>query len=139
MVPLTALKEMGTILVDLHGQHSHQSLLRPEQHLYLLDEFGDEELMKVKQQMIALIDRREEIRKKLNERGITPQERERRLEMLRFQRDEIKDASISADEENSLRERLLVLDNMEKLLSTVNRAYNQIYGNDGDLPAVLDT
>ena len=40
---------------------------------------------------------------------------------------------------NSLRERLLVLDNMEKLLSTVNRAYNQIYGNDGDLPAVLDT
>jgi DNA repair protein RecN (Recombination protein N) len=139
IVPLTALKELGTILVDLHGQHSHQSLLRPEQHLYLLDEFGDEELLKVKQQMIGFIDRRQEIKKKLNERGISPRERERRLEMLRFQRDEIHDASIAADEENSLRERLLVLDNMEKLLFTANRAYNQIYGNDHDLPAVLDT
>ena len=39
-VPLTVLKEIGDHLVDLHGQHEHQSLLRPETHISLLDEFG---------------------------------------------------------------------------------------------------
>ena len=58
--------------------------------------------------------------------------------MLRFQRDEISAASLSIDEEKSLRERLLLLDNMEKLLSAVNRAYTQIYGNNNHVPAVLD-
>ena len=76
------------ILVDLHGQHSHQSLLKPERHLYLLDEFGGDPLLKIKRHMVELINRRQKIREKLNEHGISPQQRARQLEMLRFQRDE---------------------------------------------------
>jgi len=138
IVPLAVLKELGMILVDLHGQHSHQSLLKPERHLYLLDEFGGDPLLKIKRHMVELINRRQKIREKLNEHGISPQQRARQLEMLRFQRDEISAASLSIDEEKSLRERLLLLDNMEKLLSAVNRAYTQIYGNNNHVPAVLD-
>lgn len=130
LVPLGTLKEIGSVLVDLHGQHSHQSLLKPEQHIFLLDEFGDEELRKEKQSLESLFELWQKVRQKLKSRGISPEERTGQLELLRFQRDEILKAAISPGEEESLSQRLLLLNNLERLLSMANRAYSEIYGGE---------
>ncbi|MDO9533750.1 MAG: DNA repair protein RecN, partial [Bacillota bacterium] len=79
-----------------------------------------------------------QIKRKLKERGVSPEERTRQLDFLKYQRDEILEASLSVDEEESLRQRLLLLDNMEKLISAINNAYSEIYGGEADSVSVLD-
>lgn len=138
-VPLTTLKELGNYLIDLHGQHSHQSLLKTERHLFLLDEFGDLELIQTKQELQKLYDRRQKVAEKLNYLGASADERLRQLELLRFQRDEIMSASVSAAEEQELSKRLSLLDNREKLLQVLNKAYNDIYGGESSSISCLDT
>lgn len=128
IVTLGTLKEFGSALVDLHGQYSHQSLLKPEQHLFLLDEFGDAGLLNAKKQLADLFAAWEKVNKKLKKLGTTPEERARQLELLHYQSDEIVEAALSAEEEETLGQRLQLLNNMEKLLAMANRAYNEIYG-----------
>ncbi|MGI6309039.1 MAG: DNA repair protein RecN [Dethiobacteria bacterium] len=135
IVPLSILKELGSALVDLHGQHSHQSLLRPEKHLFFLDEFGDEELLNVKYRYQEIFHRWRGMQKKLKSRGSSPEERKRKMELLAYQRDEILAASLCPEEEESLKQRLLLLDNMEKLHTMANRAYFEIYGGENALQA----
>jgi DNA repair protein RecN (Recombination protein N) len=138
IIPLASLKDVGNVLVDLHGQHSQQSLLKTEQHINVLDEFGDSELLDEKRKLADLYDHFLQKKKKLKERGVSPEERTRQLDFLKYQRDEILEASLSAEEEESLRQRLLLLDNMEKLISAINNAYSQIYGGETDSASVLD-
>ncbi len=94
----------------------------------MLDEFGDQELLKEKKRLGVLFDGQEKVKRKLKTLGTSPQERARRLELLRYQMDEIVEAALSPDDEENLSQRLLLLDNMEKLLSMANRAYSEIYG-----------
>ncbi|NLJ55925.1 MAG: DNA repair protein RecN [Firmicutes bacterium] len=134
-VPLSLLKELGSVLVDLHGQHSHQSLLKPEKHLFFLDEFGGRELLNIKHSYQETYRRWQQVQKKLKVRGASPEERKRKLELLIFQRDEILEASLTAAEEESLQQRLLLLNNMEKLHTMASRAYFEIYSSDNALQA----
>ena len=139
IVPLFLLRELGSALVDLHGQHSHQSLLKPEKHLFLLDEFGDEELLKIKRRLQETFHRRQSVKQKLKAKGGSPAEREKQLELLAYQRDEILSASLCPEEEEELKQRLILLDNLEKLSATASRAYFEIYGGENTLQApVID-
>lgn len=139
IVPLFLLRELGSALVDLHGQHSHQSLLKPEKHLFLLDEFGDEELLKAKRRLQETFHRRQSVKQKLKAKGGSPAEREKQLELLAYQRDEILSASLCPEEEEELKQRLILLDNLEKLSATASRAYFEIYGGENTLQApVID-
>ena len=130
IVPLGTLKELGNVLVDLHGQHSHQSLLKPERHFLLLDEYGGDELLTEKKRLAELFANWERVRQKLKSLGISREERARQLELLRYQSDEINKAELNPGEEETLSRRLLLLNNMEKLLSMANRAYAEIYGGE---------
>ena len=130
IVPLGTLKELGNVLVDLHGQHSHQSLLKPEKHFLLLDEYGGDELLTEKKRLAELFANWERVRQKLKSLGISREERARQLELLRYQSDEINKAELNPGEEETLSQRLLLLNNMEKLLSMANRAYAEIYGGE---------
>ncbi len=138
IVPLAVLKELGSYLVDFHGQHTQQSLLKPEKHLFLLDEFGGEGLLKELHKIEKFYNKLQKTKEKWQSLGVSLEERERRLEFLTYQRDEIKDAALSAEEEENLLQRVLFLDNMEKLLSVSNRAYHELYSGDSVTTAVLD-
>ena len=118
----------------MHGQHSHQSLLKTEQHLFLLDEFGDKELSDAKTHYQQLFSHWQEIDKKLRFLGKNSEERKRQLELLSHQYKEIMDASLSAEEEEILNQKLTLLDNLEKILFIVHSAYTDIYsGNENSL------
>ena len=137
-VPLVTLKELGSMLVDLHGQHNHQSLLKTEQHLLLLDEFGDQDLVEAKAAYTQIFTLWQAKSKKLQSLGKNAGERKNQLELLSYQYDEIMGAALSQEEEENLTGRLYLLDNLEKILSVVQDAYTEVYSGTGGAAPIID-
>lgn len=139
-VPVSFLKEIGKYLVDLHGQHQHQSLLRPEEHLELLDSFGGEEINASRHKLEELFAKKQELKKELAELGSSSAERERRLDVYEFQVNEIRDTNLQAGEDEDLAAREKILANAEKLWSLTAGAYTDLYAgsDDASSEAVID-
>ncbi len=124
-VTLSALKQVGEHLVDLHGQHEHQSLLRTETHILLVDDFGGldgmvGEFQSVFQRLKDLTTRLEELRHR--ERQL----REKR-DFYQFQIQEIDAVGPRAGEEEDLDAELRILENAERLFSSTAKLYEQLY------------
>lgn len=110
--------ELGKKLVDLHGQHAHQSLLYPENHLRLLDAFGGEELIQAKNEYLKLYDTWQGLKRRLNKVIQKSLERKKRKELLEFQLEEVHRAELKEGERELLeteREKLLNADALYKL------------------------
>lgn len=129
-VPVSLLKELGQHMVDLHGQHQHQSLLRPDQHLELLDSFGSDRIFSTRSELAELYRRRQNLKKELSDLGDTGSERERRLDVNAFQLKEIREAKLIPGEDEELAQREKVLANAEKLSLLVASSYSDLYGGD---------
>lgn len=116
LVNLGTLQRLGEWLVDIHGQHEHQSLLKVERHMELLDEFCD--AGGEKDRYKELYDRVSELGKRLAELKDNERERARRQDLLGFQVSEIEAASLTAGEEEALmaeRARLAHADRLREL------------------------
>ncbi len=139
-VPVSFLKEIGQLLVDLHGQHQHQSLLRPEQHLELLDSFGGETINTSRSKVDELFKKIQSLKKELTELGESSVERERRIDITAFQLKEIKEAVLSPGEDQELAEKEKILANAEKICNLTASAYADIYSGEEDSPveAIVD-
>ncbi|HTP80204.1 MAG TPA: DNA repair protein RecN [Bacteroidota bacterium] len=124
-VPLNVLKSVGDALVDLHGQHDHQSLLRPETHIGLLDDFGRlEGLVKEYRQSfdtLATLTREHEALRR-EERTL-----KEKKELYAFQMKEIDAVDPQPDEEARLEAELRVLENAEQLHSSTAHLYELLY------------
>ncbi|MBZ0198770.1 MAG: DNA repair protein RecN [Ignavibacteriaceae bacterium] len=127
-VPLNLVKEIGNFLVDLHGQHEHQSLLRTEMHIEFLDEFGA---------VANLLDEYKtyytELNKKLNElKELRAKELslKEKKELYSFQIKEIDAVSPEEGEEQRLIEELNILENAEKLLESTTNIYQTLYDSE---------
>ncbi len=133
VVPLSSLREVTASLVDLYGQHEHQSLLRADRQLELLDAFAAEAV--AAREAVAVLNRRlREIRAAL---GGLADEREaaRREEIWSYQLEEIGRADPRPGEDLELEDRREILLHREKLLVLGQRAYDLLYGGNG---AALD-
>lgn len=132
-VALNIVKELGDLLVDLHGQHEHQSLLRTETHIDFLDEFGGNEklLNDYKNQYKELLSRQNEL-KELRSKEESLKEKK---EIYNFQIKEIDAVNPQQDEDELIANELNILENSEKLLELTDDVYNKLY--DGD-PSVID-
>ncbi len=140
LVPVSILKELGRFLVDLHGQHRHQSLLRPGEQLELLDAFGGEELGAARERMASAFQRLSRVRQELSALDCDGAVLERRLDILAHQIREIRESGPSPEEETELLRRERILAHTEKIQVLVNRAYAFLFtGDERDgLPAVVD-
>jgi len=124
-VSLSNIKELGNLLVDLHGQHEHQSLLRTETHINFLDEFGDyDDFMKKYRKTYDELVRMERELKSLKEREETLKEKK---EICSFQIKEIDDVSPLEGEEEKLNDELKILENFEKLAGLSTEVYQLLY------------
>lgn len=126
--PLNVLKSVGDYLVDMHGQHEHQSLLRTEIHLDLLDDFGGlaglrTEYKKSYERLSILFADQEELMRK-------EQLLKEKRDLFEFQLKEIDAVSPQPDEEDILEAELKILENAEKLFEVTSRLYEMLY--DGD-------
>jgi len=119
------LKQIGDMLVDLHGQHEHQSLLRPETHIVLLDDFGRLDGL-VEEFSAAYRDAQKTLGELEDLRSHELQLMERRT-LYEFQIKEIDALSPRAGEEETLENELRILENAEKLFTATERLYQSLY------------
>ena len=130
-VSLSLIKDVGNLLVDLHGQHEHQSLLRTETHIDFLDEYGNledqvENYKKVFHQLNRLISELNELKDK---ESILKEKKD----LYAFQIKEIDSCSPEEGEEESLNEELNILENSEKLLELTNSIYEELYDSENSV------
>lgn len=131
LVNLTMLREIGEHLVNIHGQHEHQSLLKVDQHLSLLDTFGETTIAPVKAAYQEVYKRYTTLRKELQELEDTSQKAYQMLDLYRFQIEEISSAELKIGEDEWLAEEKRKLANAERMMDAVTDAYQQVYGNKG--------
>ncbi|HBB67316.1 MAG TPA: DNA repair protein RecN [Elusimicrobia bacterium] len=132
--PVTAafLSGLGDALVDFHGQNEHQSLMKPEVQLALLDRYG--RLEKEAAAYGEAFGQRRGLLERLNSVSLSEEERARLLELYRFQLKEIESAEIREGEEEELQARYPRLKNAQKLFTLSSRAYELLSA--GDAPAL---
>ncbi|MFZ4857251.1 MAG: DNA repair protein RecN [Desulfuromonadaceae bacterium] len=131
MATLTLLTDIAPRLINIYGQHDSQTLLKPENHLRLLDTFaGSGEL---RQRFTALFGRVAAVREQLAGLEHAEREAERRLDLLSYQSEEIARAALKDGEEADLEEQQRVLASAGKLGSGSGEAFDRLYGGDGAL------
>ncbi len=139
VVPLAQLKRVTSLLVDLHGQHQHQSLLDPATHLAFLDQMGDGAHRARVEAVQAAHERWAAAKRALDQAEAGAMERARREDMLRFQLEELDGAKLVPGEEDALEQQRLTLRNAERIREGLERAYAYVSGGVGeDAPAALD-
>ncbi|GBG12113.1 DNA repair protein RecN [Paenibacillus agaridevorans] len=131
LVTMTMLREIGEALVNIHGQHEHQSLLRSEQHLEWLDLFGGDLLIERKTQYKRAYATLLEVRGALKEMEDTTRHNVQMLDLYRFQIDEITSAALKPGEDELLSEQRKTLLYAEKRMDAVTEAYTLLYGGKG--------
>lgn len=133
MVPLNVLHEVADSLVDIHGQHAHQSLLDPKNHMSMVDEFDSQEIPPLRDKVNGIAKEYRETEKRLNSGFVSASERERRIEILNFQINEIEKANLSEDEEKLISDEISLLSNAEKINDSLENAADLIGGERSSL------
>lgn len=121
-VNLSMLKTITTRLIDIFGQHEHQSLLDPSNHEILVDSFGDTELLELKSKIKIYYDEWVNEKKNLKRLSIDSGERDREIDILRFQIDEIDDARLNDDDEHNIENEYRKLTNINEISRSIEEA-----------------
>jgi DNA repair protein RecN (Recombination protein N) len=135
-VNLGLLKELGSYLIDIHGQSEHLSLLNPRAHIQLLDRYAD--LEKPLQAYRQAYRNLQALRQELEELRRVQADAERRTEMLRFQLEEIEAARLKPGEDEELRRERNRLANAEALVESAQQALSLLDEGLPDAPSALD-
>ena len=136
LVTAGEMKKLGELLVDMHGQHAHQSLLDADTHLGLLDAFaGDaEQLQSMRSQRetaLAAREKRQKIQRAMGERA-------RRLGVIDYELKEINGAALTDGEEEALFQQRRKLQNFAQVQENLQGAYDALYGESGALGSVSE-
>ncbi len=123
MVNLTTLRAVGQYLVDIHGQHDQEELMKPNMHIRMLDEFGDSHFASVKKHYQDLFERYRRLRKRVLTKQKNEQEHKARIEMLEFQIAEIEAAALKSGEDQALNQKRDKLLNHKHIADTLTNAY----------------
>lgn len=126
---LSTLKGLTELLVDIHGQHEHQSLLKSANHISLLDKLGEKNIEKLKTEVERDFKDYSSLKKEFARFG-NSDERERKLDILTFQIDEIEKVDVKDGEEDELLTARKRIRNMEKIISALEGAKNLLDGYD---------
>ncbi|WP_435171121.1 DNA repair protein RecN [Paenibacillus glycanilyticus] len=131
LVTMTMLREIGECLVNIHGQHEHQSLLRTEQHLEWLDLFAGDLLIERKTAYRAVYQQLQQARASLRELEETTRHNVQMLDLYRYQIEEISNAKLKDGEDEQLAEERRKLQYAGKRMDSVSEAYALLYNGKG--------
>jgi DNA repair protein RecN (Recombination protein N) len=130
-VVLATLKQIGNLLVDIHGQRETESLLHPAYQLQLLDAFGH--LDAPRQKYFTLAERVRELRRHRNTLSTERQQRQRELSLLRFEREELDEANLEPGEVAELNRERERLAHAQNLQAFATLASGELYDEDGSI------
>ena len=140
LVPVASLKSVSDTLVDIHGQHEHQALLDAENHISYLDAYCHAESLPIIEKIDVIVSRRSELMLKRNSGFASEREREREMDMLRYQIEEIASANLEAGEEERLSAEKTVLLNAERIRTALETAHMALSGaEEGSALSAIDT
>lgn len=128
LVTIAILREIGRLLVDIHGQHDNQELMDESRHLFLLDEYGSDEIQKAKEIYVQLYRKFLDIKQRLMRLTENEQEMAHRLDLIQFQLKEIEDANLEPEEDVKLQEERKKIVNFEKVFKALQNAYDALQG-----------
>jgi DNA repair protein RecN (Recombination protein N) len=126
LVTISTLREIGSTLVDIHGQHEHQELMDETLHLSLLDQFGFNEISLSIAEYQTIFRHYEQTIKKLKHLNENEQQTAHRLDLIQFQFDEIQNANLKLNEDEELFEEKQKLNNFEKIFDAVKSSYSSL-------------
>lgn len=135
LTTLSLLTEIVEPLLNISGQHEHQELLRPQNHINILDEFGN--LFPLRKEYYESFRLQEKIRQEIETLKFESSRRQERKELLNFERDEIARAQLVPGEEENLVKEKNILKNAEELITISNGIYESLYSSDGAIISQL--
>ncbi len=135
-VTVSSLRRVTSLLVDVHGQSEHFFLLKESNQLRLLDSIAGEKVALCKEEVRTLLARRKEILSELSLLGGDEGERERKLDILRYQIDELTRADLKAGEEETLLSLREKFRNAERIIDGLSAAHGAIAGDGGSSDGV---
>ncbi|PXV93569.1 DNA replication and repair protein RecN [Lachnotalea glycerini] len=129
-VTVGTVKEAAEILLDIHGQHEHQSLLYKKNHLSILDEFARQKLLQVKEEVAKAFHTYEKLNKQLKEYELDEEQKAREISFAEFEVNEIENAGLKIDEDIELEKLHKRMSNSKKIVEGVSDIY-ALTGYDG--------
>lgn len=122
------LRQIGESLIDIHGQHASYELMSPELHISYIDKLAgfEEELEKYREAYYEY----NKLKSELNKASVDEGERERKLDLLRYQVDELEQADFYVGEYEELRDRQQVIENKEKIATAMGEAHEYLSGGE---------
>lgn len=136
LVPLSVLRDIGSSLIDIHGQHENQELMDEKQHIYLLNQYAAERLAPIQERYSENYEAYRALRKELASISIDEQLMAQRIDLYQFQIKELDDANISISEEDDLLDERRRLMNFNKIFERSSTAYEAIQGDSRGLDCI---
>lgn len=138
LINASVLKLLGDALVDIHGQHAHQSLLDEKKHIVLLDRFAGRDALEHKARVAEAYRKASEARRQLNAAQFNEQERARRCDLISYQIREIEAANLVDGEEEQLEEQRGLLQNAQAVMEGLEGASGALLGGENDESGALE-
>lgn len=130
--PVSALRDITALLIDIHGQHDHQSLLKVDKHIGILDEFAAADISDVKNDVLKAYNAYVDAKNELEMFDMDEEQRIRECEFYNFEINEITDAELTIGEDNDIEESFKKVANMKKILESVSVVHNVMNGDTGE-------
>ena len=130
MVTLSVLKQIANLFVNIHGQNDNQMLFDHANHIWLLDEYSRREISDVKKEYTSLLKEVRDTEVRIEELSANEIEKERKIDLLKYQLQEIDQAKLIKGEEEELNTRRIKCVNSEKLVNAISDAYETLYGGE---------
>lgn len=135
---ISDIRKISNILINIHGQHDNQELLNSSKHIYYLDKFGEEllndSLNNYKNNYEELL----QIDNKIKEFGIEDGEKEKLMDFLKYQIEEIESLKLKSGEDKKLEEQYSILNNAEKINNALSESYNILYNSSDNYTSIYD-
>lgn len=132
-VPQSLHREVGRLLINVHGQHDNQMLLSPSSHINILDSYGsDPELLS---RYRAVYQKMCDTKSRISALMLDEREKQQRIDMLEYQIADIESASLKSGEDESLESELKLLKNVKQLSKSVTTIYRALYKNEKGMSA----
>ena len=130
-VTIGRLKELSPLLLDLSGQHENQLLLKPQNHLKIIDSYHRSVIAPVKEKTASLYHEYQELQKKLSEQNMGEEQRIREMEFLKYEIQEIEEAQLRSGEDESLETEYQKVSHAKEILSDCAAVHEVTAGQNG--------
>lgn len=124
-VTASVLKKVSELLIDIHGQHEHQSLLYKKNHLTILDSYGEEELAPALKELKECFEKYQQLKRELEKTDLDENERNREISLLTFEIEEIENAALTTGEDETLENEYRKMVNSKKITEAMNLVYQE--------------